>query len=108
MVRAEAQWRDRWWEIDLPDIGTRSSARSRRQVQRMAEEAAAVWLEVEPAEIDVRLTFQERVRISFTLTKEQDEALRRLAATEGRSMNAIVVDALEAYVQEHSSAAASA
>jgi hypothetical protein len=40
-----------------------------------------------------------RVRRSFSLTKEQDDALRRLAAAEGRSVNAIVVDAVEAYLR---------
>lgn len=77
-VEAIAKREGGWWEIDLPVIGTRSAARKLRDVQHMAEEAAAVWLDVEPEALDVHVSVQlpEAVAREWELARQKAERAR--------------------------------
>ena len=83
-VEAIAIREGEWWEIDLPDIGTRSSARKLGDVQHMAEEAAAVWLDVEPDTLDVHVS----VRMPEDVAKEWERARQKAESARAQEADA--------------------
>ena len=85
VVQAIAVREGKWWEINLPGIGTRTAARKLADVAHMATEAAAVWLDVEPDTLDVKISIevpegihddwaQARVKAEHARTEEAEAA----------------------------------
>jgi hypothetical protein len=59
-VHATAAHKAGWWEIPFvdDDFDTVTSTRDRDDISRMATDAAALWLDVDPASIHVNVTIR--------------------------------------------------
>lgn len=77
-IEAIATREGKWWEINLPGLGTRTAARRLADVQEMAEECAALWLDVEPDTLDVhvRIDLPEDVRGEWEQARTKAERAR--------------------------------
>lgn len=96
-----------WWEIDLPEIGTRSAARKLSDVQRMAEEAAAVWLDVEPETLDVHVSVEMPEDVAAEWERARQKAERaRADEAEAAALSRSVVRQLRASGYTYAEAAA--
>lgn len=106
-VEATATREGDWWEIDLPEIGTRSAARKLGDVQRMAEEAAAVWLDVEPETLDVHVRVQMPEDVAAEWERARQKAERaRADEAEAAALSRNVVRQLRASGYTYAEAAA--
>ncbi|WP_344754133.1 hypothetical protein [Gryllotalpicola koreensis] len=86
-----------WWEIELPEISTRTAARKLGDVQRMAEEAAAVWLDVEPEMLDVQVSLRMPAGVAADWERARQKAERaRADEAEAAALSRAVVRALRA------------
>lgn len=105
-VEAIAVREGRWWEIELPGLGTRTAARKLADVQAMAEEAAALWLDVEPdaIEVHVRTEIPEDVRTEWEAARAKAEHARTEEA-EAAALSRTVVRKLRADGYTYSEAA---
>ncbi|ASD24226.1 hypothetical protein B7495_18250 (plasmid) [Cryobacterium sp. LW097] len=58
-IEATASHEDKWWEISFQDddLDTVTSTRNINDVEATATDAAALWLDVNPATIAVRVTY---------------------------------------------------
>ncbi|POH69172.1 hypothetical protein C3B59_05915 [Cryobacterium zongtaii] len=58
-IEATASHEGKWWEISFQDddLDTVTSTRNIYDVEAMATDAAALWLDVNPATITVRVTY---------------------------------------------------
>ncbi|GAB2518364.1 hypothetical protein FB385_2500 [Paramicrobacterium agarici] len=55
-VVATADLEDKWWIIRFRDLDTVTQARRVSEIETMARDAAAVWLDIQPSHVDVDVT----------------------------------------------------
>lgn len=96
-IEATATREGKWWEIDLPGLGTRTAARKLADVQEMAEECAALWLDVESDTLDVhvRVDLPEDVRHEWEQARTKAERART-EESEAAALSRAVVHRLRA------------
>lgn len=91
-IEATASREGKWWEINLPGLGTRTAARKLADVQEMAEECAALWLDVEPdtLEVHVRIDLPEDVRSEWEQARTTAERARTEESAAAELSRAVV------------------
>lgn len=52
---ATATHEDPWWVVEVPEVGVFGKAASFEEVPAVVRELVALWLEVDPAEVEVRV-----------------------------------------------------
>ncbi|MEO7373727.1 MAG: antitoxin HicB [Terrimesophilobacter sp.] len=45
----------RWWFIEIPELNTVGQARTVKEIPEIAREIAALWLNVDPSEVEVNV-----------------------------------------------------
>ena len=55
IIHASTYWDQGFWEIDLSEIGTWTATENVADIQKMAVECAALWLDVDPETLDVQV-----------------------------------------------------
>lgn len=58
VIEATATREGKWWTITFPDLDTVTQARKVGEIQEMADDCAALWLDVDPDTIDVRVSIE--------------------------------------------------
>ncbi|MFG6278745.1 antitoxin HicB [Microbacterium sp. 5K110] len=88
----------RWWVFDIPRLGTGGQARSLEEVDREAQGVAAMWLDVDPAEVAVRLEVSGAEQLlAEWVAAEHDEAEARRAQARAAERRRAVVTALRTH-----------
>ncbi|MFB2583429.1 hypothetical protein [Herbiconiux liukaitaii] len=52
-VKALARHDGRWWYIEFPELGTSGQARTIKEIDEIALEVAALWLDVDESTLNV-------------------------------------------------------
>ena len=52
-VRAIATRDGKWWLVELPELGAVTQARSVSEIELMAHDLAAIWLDVDPSTVAI-------------------------------------------------------
>ncbi|WP_157085805.1 type II toxin-antitoxin system HicB family antitoxin [Devriesea agamarum] len=47
---------DHWWFIEVPEVGAYGQAASLAKAPEVAREIVALWLDVDPSEVEIALT----------------------------------------------------
>lgn len=96
-IEATATREGKWWEINLPGLGTRTAARKLANVQEMAEECAALWLdvEIETLDVHVRIDLPADVRSEWEAARAKAERART-EESEAAALSRAVVRRLRA------------
>jgi regulator of protease activity HflC (stomatin/prohibitin superfamily) len=88
-IAASATRDGRWWYINLPELGTSGQARTLKEIDEAAAEIAALWLDVEPSDLEVVVTVElpAEVRDAWAEGEREEAEARQLArrAAEQRS-----------------------
>jgi DNA-directed RNA polymerase specialized sigma24 family protein len=85
-------WREEgWWVIDIPEFDLATQARRLDQVESMARDAVATWLDVSPDSFDVRITPQFDEDLTKRLSalraeRERAEQAQARATAEARQL----------------------
>jgi transcriptional regulator with GAF, ATPase, and Fis domain len=77
-VKARARRDGRWWYIEFPDLGTSGQARTIKEIDEIALEVAALWLDVDEASLDVTVDLElpETAADLWTKANEADARAR--------------------------------
>lgn len=96
-IEATATREGKWWFIDIPELGTATQARTIREIEQMVNDLAAVWLDVDPSEVNVTvtITLPEAARDMWARAKEK-EAAAKLEEREAAALSRAAVHALRA------------
>ena len=57
-IQATASREGKWWMISFAELDTVTQARRLSEIQEMADDCAALWLDVDASLIDVRVTIE--------------------------------------------------
>lgn len=57
-ITAHARRDGRWWYIEIPELGTSGQARTIKEVEAVAREIAALWLDVDESTIEAVVTVE--------------------------------------------------
>ncbi|BDZ64374.1 hypothetical protein GCM10025877_13120 [Agromyces mangrovi Wang et al. 2018] len=86
--RVNARRDGRWWLVEVPELDTVGQARNTAEVEDVAREVIALWLDVEPDTFDVAVTFEipenareawEESRRREAMARTESEAAAQLA-----------------------------
>lgn len=58
VIDATATREGKWWIITIPELDTVTQARTVSEIQEMADDLAAVWLDTDPETIDVHVSIE--------------------------------------------------
>lgn len=98
-IEATATHEGKWWEISFhdDDLDTVTSTRNINDIESMATDAAALWLDVDPATITVHvnLVLPEAYRLSWE-TAQAKAAAAREAEAEAAQLRRTVIANLRA------------
>ncbi|QHC54320.1 hypothetical protein [Rathayibacter tanaceti] len=85
VVRAIATREGQWWTIALPDLETVTQARHVREIDPMAHDLAALWLDVDAASVTIDLTIEipEDARAAWEAAKAKDAESKEIAKQGG-------------------------
>lgn len=64
-----------WWLIEVPELGVWGQAASLAEAKAVAREITALWLDVDPSEIDVAVTAKRSSDSESALATAQDLAV---------------------------------
>jgi DNA-directed RNA polymerase specialized sigma subunit len=85
----------RWWVFEIPELGTGGQAASLDEVDREAQGVAAMWLNVDPAEVAVTVDVHAPQQLLDEWAQaEKDEAEARQAQARAAERRRAVVTAL--------------
>lgn len=95
-IEATASHEGKWWEISFhdDDLDTVTSTRNINDVESMATDAAALWLDVDPATIQVHVTYAlpEAYRSSWETAQEKAAAAREAEADAARMRRTVIAN----------------
>ncbi|GLI27479.1 hypothetical protein ARHIZOSPH14_17210 [Agromyces rhizosphaerae] len=76
--RANARRDGRWWLVEVPELDTVGQARNTAEVEEVAREVIALWLDVEPDAFDVAVTFEipENAREAWEESRRREATAR--------------------------------
>ena len=57
-ITAHARRDGRWWYIEIPELGTSGQARTIKEIEAVAHEIAALWLDVDESTIEAAVTVE--------------------------------------------------
>ena len=97
-VKAHARRDGRWWYIEFPELGTSGQARTIKEIDEVAVEVAALWLDVDEStvKVTVQIDMPEAVARLWDQANEADARARedaKAAAALRRSAVAALQDA---------------
>ncbi len=85
----------RWWVFEIPELGTGGQATSLDEVDREAQGVAAMWLNINPAEVAVSVeVLAPKNLLEEWAQAEKDEAEARQAQARAAERRRAVVAAL--------------
>lgn len=85
----------RWWTFEIPELGTGGQARSLSAVEHEAQGVAAMWLDVEPALVDVNVVVRgEDEVLTEWIAAQRDEDAARVAQARAAARRRQVVRTL--------------
>jgi predicted RNase H-like HicB family nuclease len=95
LIEATATREGKWWFIRIPELGTATQARTLREIDLMASDVAALWLSVDPEEVEVRVAVElpAAVREIWERAKEK-QAHAKAEETEAATLSRDAVRAL--------------
>ncbi|WP_291053945.1 hypothetical protein [Herbiconiux sp.] len=102
-VKARARRDGRWWYIEFPELGTSGQARTIKEIDEIALEVAALWLDVDESTLDVAVELDLPERAA-RLWNEANEADAR-AREDAKAAAALRRSAVAALQDEHISKA---
>ncbi len=85
-------WREEgWWVIDIPTLNLASQARRLDQVEVMARDAVATWLDISPDSVAVKISpkFDEELTkrlVALRAERERAEQAQARATAEARQL----------------------
>lgn len=96
-IEATGTREGKWWFIDIPELGTATQARNIREIDHMANDLAAIWLDVDPSEVHVNVTIKlpDTVREIWEQAKTK-EISARIEEKEAAKLKREAVRALRA------------
>lgn len=96
-IEATATRQGAWWFIEIPELGTVTQARKVREIEHMATDLAALWLDVDPSRVQVNTTVHvpSAARMSWERAQEI-EARARVEQKEAAVLRRQAVQALRA------------
>ena len=73
-LKATARRDGRWWFIEIPELDTVGQARTVSDIDDVAREVAALWLDVDPSaiEVDVDLQVPEEVKTLWSTANAKE------------------------------------
>jgi transcriptional regulator with GAF, ATPase, and Fis domain len=102
-VKARARRDGRWWYIEFPELGTSGQARTIKEIDEIALEVAALWLDVDESTLNVTvaLDLPERAAQLWNQANEADARARE----DAKAAAALRRSAVAALQEEHISKA---
>jgi hypothetical protein len=102
-VKARARRDGRWWYIEFPELGTSGQARTIKEIDEIALEVAALWLDVDESTLNVTvaLDLPERAAQLWNQANEADARARE----DAKAAAALRRSAVAALQDEHISKA---
>ncbi|WP_291043274.1 hypothetical protein [Herbiconiux sp.] len=102
-VKARARRDGRWWYIEFPELGTSGQARTIKEIDEIALEVAALWLDVDESTLNVTvaLDLPERAARLWDQANEADARARE----DAKAAAALRRSAVAALQEEHISKA---
>jgi hypothetical protein len=94
VIEAIAYREGKWWSIDMPDVPTATATRRMPDIEWMARECAALYLDVPEDSIDVHVTFRlpERVEERWRLARSKAEHARAEAVEAAELSREVIGD----------------
>ena len=76
----------KWWFIQIPELDTVGQARRISEINDAAHEVAALWLNVDPSEVEVSVTvlIPDDVRSLWMVANEQESTAREAVKESAR------------------------
>jgi len=102
-VKARARRDGRWWYIEFSELGTSGQARTIKEIDEIALEVAALWLDVDESTLNVtvELDLPERAARLWNQANEADARARE----DAKAAAALRRSAVAALQEEHISKA---
>jgi len=102
-VKARARRDGRWWYIEFPELGTSGQARTIKEIDEIALEVAALWLDVDESTLNVTVSLDlpERAAQLWNQANEADARARE----DAKAAAALRRSAVAALQEEHISKA---
>lgn len=88
-----------WWFVEVPEVGAYGQATSLAKAPAVAREVTALWLDVDPAEVEVTVTAQPDPETAAAI--ERADALAAEAAALQNKAAELRAAAVLRYVNEH-------
>ena len=82
----------RWWVFTIPELGTGGQAKDLAEVDYEAQGVAAMWLNVSPETIDVRVSVagQDATLAAWHAAERAEQAARAAASAAAQQRRAVV------------------
>lgn len=97
-IEVTASHEGKWWEISFQDddLDTVTSTRNIKDVEAMATDAAALWLDVDPDTITVRVTYAlpEAYRSNWESAQAKAAAAREAEAEAAQMRRTVIANLL--------------
>lgn len=89
----------RWWLVEVPEVGAYGQAASLADAESVAREVTALWLDVDPSEVEVTVTAKPDAQTEAAIAEA--DAMAAEAAALNKKAAQMRAEAVRRYITEY-------